>query len=101
MSPRDELEAVDLSAGATISRALRHQHLSSTQVYAVATEAECRFAVSALRLPAPALSRRCGGGECVEVNTHGGVLVRDSKDPGGPVLAFAPAAWRRFLGWLR
>jgi len=35
---------------ATISRCLRHQHLSSTQVYARATEAECRFAVSTLRL---------------------------------------------------
>lgn len=35
---------------ATISRCLRHKHLSSTQVYARATEAECRFAVSTLRL---------------------------------------------------
>lgn len=35
---------------ATISRCLRHRHLSSTQVYARATEAECRFAVSTLRL---------------------------------------------------
>lgn len=35
---------------ATISRCLRHQNLSSTQVYMRATEAECRFAVSTLRL---------------------------------------------------
>ncbi|GAA3441637.1 DUF397 domain-containing protein [Planomonospora venezuelensis] len=25
-------------------------------------------------------------------------LVRDSKDPGGPVLAFAPAGWDAFVG---
>ena len=35
---------------ATISRCLRHRHLSSTQVYAQATEAECRLAISTLRL---------------------------------------------------
>ncbi|TNH31441.1 DUF397 domain-containing protein [Micromonospora orduensis] len=39
------------------------------------------------------------GGNCVEVagNLPGVVLVRDSKDRSGPVLAFAPAAWRGFL----
>ncbi|MBL6275453.1 DUF397 domain-containing protein [Micromonospora fiedleri] len=39
------------------------------------------------------------GGDCVEVadNLVGVVAVRDSKDPAGPVLAFAPAAWRSFL----
>lgn len=35
---------------ATISRCLRHKHLSSTQIYARATEAECRLAVNSLRL---------------------------------------------------
>lgn len=35
---------------ATISRCLRHRHLSSTQVYARSTEAECRLAVNSLRL---------------------------------------------------
>ncbi len=35
------------------------------------------------------------GGGCVEVasNLADAVGVRDSKDPGGPELAFAPAAW--------
>jgi hypothetical protein len=35
------------------------------------------------------------GGNCVEVasNLADAVGVRDSKDPGGPELAFAPAAW--------
>ncbi|MEW2430026.1 DUF397 domain-containing protein [Micromonospora sp. NPDC047644] len=39
------------------------------------------------------------GGACVEVadNLAGVVLVRDSKDRSGPVLTFAPAAWREFL----
>ncbi|MFG3558984.1 DUF397 domain-containing protein [Micromonospora sp. NPDC047557] len=40
------------------------------------------------------------GGNCVEVadNLPGLVAVRDSKDPGGPVLVFAPDAWRAFVG---
>lgn len=39
------------------------------------------------------------GGACVEVadNLPGVVAVRDSKDPAGPVLAFAPDAWRAFV----
>jgi len=38
------------------------------------------------------------GGACVEVarNLPGVVAVRDSKDPGGPGLAFAPDQWRAF-----
>ncbi|MFG2011871.1 DUF397 domain-containing protein [Micromonospora sp. NPDC048868] len=45
-------------------------------------------------------SRSSGnGGNCVEVadNMPGVVAVRDSKDPAGPTLAFAPAAWRAFV----
>ncbi|WP_405112874.1 DUF397 domain-containing protein [Micromonospora sp. NBC_01405] len=40
------------------------------------------------------------GGECVEVadNLPGVVVVRDSKDPAGPVLSFTPAAWTVFTG---
>ncbi|MEO3781452.1 DUF397 domain-containing protein [Micromonospora sp. B11E3] len=45
-------------------------------------------------------STRSGGngGECVEVadNLPGLVAVRDSKDPAGPALTFAPAAWVSF-----
>ncbi|MEO3779996.1 DUF397 domain-containing protein [Micromonospora sp. B11E3] len=43
------------------------------------------------------------GGNCVEVadNLPGVVAVRDSKDPAGPALTFAPAAWRAFLGLAR
>lgn len=40
-----------------------------------------------------------GGGNCVEIGAHadgGGVLVRDTKDRHGPVLAFGPEAWQRF-----
>ncbi|SBT68214.1 protein of unknown function (DUF397) [Micromonospora sediminicola] len=39
------------------------------------------------------------GGDCVEVadNLPGVVGVRDSKDPTGPALVFAPESWRAFL----
>ncbi|WP_089158001.1 DUF397 domain-containing protein [Micromonospora sp. NBS 11-29] len=39
------------------------------------------------------------GGACVEVadGLTEVVAVRDSKDPAGPVLAFAPDAWRAFV----
>ncbi|MEV4120701.1 DUF397 domain-containing protein [Micromonospora sp. NPDC049645] len=48
-------------------------------------------------------SSRSGNGECVEVadNLPGVVGVRDSKDPTGPVLVFAPAAWRAFVAVAR
>jgi hypothetical protein len=37
------------------------------------------------------------GQNCVEVaNLPRVVAVRDSKDPDGPRLTFAPAAWQRF-----
>lgn len=38
------------------------------------------------------------GGDCVEVTfTDSEVLVRDSKDPAGPVLHFTDAEWNAFL----
>lgn len=39
------------------------------------------------------------GGNCVEVadNLPGVVLVRDTKDRDGGMLAFAPSAWRAFV----
>ncbi|PGH44668.1 DUF397 domain-containing protein [Micromonospora sp. WMMA1996] len=42
------------------------------------------------------------GGACVEVadGVAGVVGVRDSKDPGGPVLVFTPPAWRAFVAHL-
>ncbi|MEO3743373.1 DUF397 domain-containing protein [Plantactinospora sp. B5E13] len=46
-------------------------------------------------------SRSSGnGGNCVEVadNLPHIVGVRDSKDPSGPALVFAPDAWRAFVG---
>jgi hypothetical protein len=41
------------------------------------------------------------GGECVEVATRSGaaVHVRDSKDPYGPSLTFAPAEWSAFVAF--
>lgn len=38
------------------------------------------------------------GGDCIEVaTTPTTVPVRDSKDPGGPRLAFTPTAWAAFV----
>ncbi|MGW4637539.1 DUF397 domain-containing protein [Sphaerisporangium sp. NPDC004334] len=42
-------------------------------------------------------------GNCVEVasNLPGLVGVRDSKNPGGPQLAFTPAEWSAFVTGLK
>ena len=39
------------------------------------------------------------GGDCVEVarNLPGIVVVRDSKNPGGPALTIEPAGWQDFI----
>lgn len=44
-----------------------------------------------------------GQGNCVEVarNLPGAVAVRDSKDPGGPRLTFAPGDWSAFLATIK
>jgi hypothetical protein len=43
-------------------------------------------------------STRSGTGNCVEVaNAGGNLLVRNSKHPDGPILAFTKAEWRAFL----
>lgn len=43
------------------------------------------------------------GGDCVEIadNLPGVVAVRDSKDPGGPVLAFTPDDWQTFTAAIK
>lgn len=50
-------------------------------------------------------STRSGGsgGNCVEVadNLPGVVGVRDSKDPAGPALTFAPSTWAAFVGGVK
>jgi hypothetical protein len=48
-------------------------------------------------------SSHSGGseGQCVEiadVRAHAGIAVRDSRNPGGPVLLLAPEAFASFLG---
>ncbi len=42
-------------------------------------------------------------GDCVEVANlpGGGIGVRDSKDPEGPVLRFTPGEWHAFIGGAR
>ncbi|MEV4921614.1 DUF397 domain-containing protein [Streptomyces roseoverticillatus] len=43
-------------------------------------------------------SHSSGNGACVEVaEVGGGIAVRDSKDPNGPVLQFRPGQWSAFL----
>ena len=47
-------------------------------------------------------SSRSGLNGCVEVAVVGDrVAVRDSKDPGGPVLLFTAHEWGSFLGAVR
>ncbi|NHW87476.1 DUF397 domain-containing protein [Escherichia coli] len=49
-------------------------------------------------------SRSGNQGDCVEVADTlpgGGVGVRDSKDPDGPVLTFDPSSWATFTTALR
>jgi Domain of unknown function (DUF397) len=47
-------------------------------------------------------SSASGQGNCVEVAwAPGGILVRDSKNPGGGTLQFTPAEWRAFLAGVR
>ena len=43
------------------------------------------------------------GGDCVEVarNLSGAVAVRDSKDPDGPKLTFAPDEWVAFTAGIK
>ncbi|SDN90419.1 DUF397 domain-containing protein [Actinacidiphila guanduensis] len=44
-------------------------------------------------------SRSTGNGACVEVKSPAAeaVVVRDSKDPQGPVLTFSPQEWESFV----
>lgn len=47
-------------------------------------------------------TRSGAAGHCVEVaNVPTAVLVRDSKDVDGPVLAFADMAWSGFIAGVR
>lgn len=48
-------------------------------------------------------TRSAGNGACVEVafTAAGGVAVRDSKDPDGPLLRFDGEAWRSFVDSVR
>lgn len=47
-------------------------------------------------------TRSSGTGQCVEVATlHSTTAVRDSKDPAGPALIFAPTQWAAFTAGIR
>jgi predicted secreted Zn-dependent protease len=47
-------------------------------------------------------ARASAEGNCVEVATDNGrILIRDSKDPDGPRLAFSRAEWSAFLAGVK
>lgn len=48
-------------------------------------------------------TRSSSNGDCVEVadNLPGVIAVRDSKDPAGGTLRFAPAEWKAFLSGVK
>ena len=47
-------------------------------------------------------SRSAGSGNCLEVAVQDGmVAIRDSKDPGGPVLTIPIVEFRSFVRWVR
>lgn len=46
-------------------------------------------------------STRCESSGCVEVAFDAAVLVRDSTDPDGGVLAFSPEQWAAFVAGVR
>jgi hypothetical protein len=47
-------------------------------------------------------SRSAGNGECVEVAAvRGGIAMRDSKDPQGPILQFPAVTWQGFVDSVR
>jgi Domain of unknown function (DUF397) len=46
--------------------------------------------------------RSVNNGECVELaTTSGKVVIRDSKDPAGPVLMHSPSEWQEFLAHVK
>ena len=46
--------------------------------------------------------RSANNGACVEVGpVNGQIFVRDSKNPGGPILGYLPTAWRIFTSEAR
>ena len=54
--------------------------------------------LAAARLAWRKAKRSIGNGACVEVApADTSLLVRDSKDPHGPVLAYDVASWQQFV----
>jgi hypothetical protein len=41
------------------------------------------------------------GGECVEIASTEAVMVRDTSDRNGPMLAFTAAAWSAFTATIK
>jgi hypothetical protein len=46
--------------------------------------------------------RSMGNGNCVEIASSGAeIMIRDSKNPAGPVLKYADSAWMTFVASAR
>jgi len=46
--------------------------------------------------------KACASGACVEVAQHNGTyLIRDSKNPAGPVLEFTDSEWDSFVAGVK
>ncbi len=44
------------------------------------------------------IAKRCDSGACVQVGSIGAmVVVGDSKNPSGPILAYSRTAWKDFV----
>jgi Domain of unknown function (DUF397) len=46
-------------------------------------------------------SHSIANGDCVEAASTGEIVVRDSKDPDGPILRYSVNAWRAFVASLK
>jgi predicted secreted Zn-dependent protease len=44
----------------------------------------------------------CNGGACVQVAaTEHGILLGNSRQPGGPVVSYTPAEWHEFVAGIK
>lgn len=73
------------------------------RVRAVSHDEESEVSVDLSRLPNTwRRSTFCGSGACIEVaKVDESYMLRDSKDPEGPVLRFTAAEWDAFVAGVR
>ncbi len=48
------------------------------------------------------VSKKCNGGQCVRVADSGGmILLGDTKNPSGPVLAYSRPEWQALIAQIK